>query len=206
MNDTQKETDDNVLVTMIKAGNATAFNQLLNRYRRSIYNLCYHMLTDSVEAEDAAQEVFIRAYFKLDSYDESRSKFSTWLFSIASHYCIDKLRPKRLPAIPWDELSNLARFSAQDTFQPEKMLLKAETTQEVRSLLNKLPPNYRAAIILKYWHGKSYEDIAQTQGTTVSAIKSRLFRARKMMAQAATHRQRSATAASRLAQAAAGIH
>ena len=175
-------------IAMTKAGNSAAFSKITEKYRQPIYNLCYRMLSDSMEAEDAAQEVFIRAYFKLNSYDDTR-KFSSWLFSIASHYCIDKLRAQRLKLVSWDDVSAWHSFSARDTSQPENVLLKTETNQEVYKLLKKLPPDYRAAIILKYWHDKSCKDIAQVLDTTASAIKSKLFRARRMMAQVAVQQE-----------------
>jgi RNA polymerase sigma-70 factor (ECF subfamily) len=170
-----------------KNGNCSAFDRVILKYQRPIYNLCYRMLADTMEAEDASQEIFARAYFKLNSYDDTRSQFSTWLFAIASHYCIDKLRPRRLNLISWDDLSAFYRVPAQNTSEPERALLRSETTEEVQLLLNELPPDYRAVVVLKYWQFRSYEDIAAILGTTVSAIKSRLFRARKMLAAASVH-------------------
>jgi len=190
--------EDQRWVALTKAGNSTAFSKIAEKYRKPIYNLCCRMLVDSMEAEDAAQEVFIRAYYKLNSYDETR-KFSTWLFSIASHYCIDKLRSQRLKLVSWDDSATWTAFPARETSQPEQVLLRTETNQEVYQLLKKLPPDYRAAIILKYWHHKSYQDIAQVLETTVSAIKSKLFRARKIMAQAAIQQGRASMVAPRLA-------
>ena len=169
-------------ITQTQAGDNEAFSRLVEKYQRPVYNLCYQMLGDRVEAEDAAQEVFIRAYYSLHTYDETRSKFSTWLYAVASHYCIDKLRLKRLKLVSWDDLAAWYRFPVQDNMQPEKALLTRETSQEVQTLLKTLPPDYQAAIIMRYWHYQSYQDIAQTLDTTVSAIKSKLFRARKMMA------------------------
>lgn len=180
--------EDKLWVELIKAGNSPVFSKLVSKYQRPIYNLCYQMLRDSMEAEDAAQEVFLRAYARLDTYN-SNHKFSTWLFAIASHYCIDILRPHRMQLVSWDDSPPVSRSSTQNAFQPEKMLLQAETRKEVESLLQTLPADYRRAVILKYWDYQSYQDIAQTLGTTVSAIKSKLFRARKMLAEAAAREQ-----------------
>ena len=123
----------------------------------------------------------MRAYFKLDSHLESY-KFSTWLFSIASHYCIDRLKKLRFQLVSWDDLAPWYRFPNQDAPQPEGALLEDEANREVRVLLHVLSLEYRTVIILKYWHGMSYQEIAQSLGTTVSTIKSRLFRARRMTA------------------------
>lgn len=172
-------------LTRTKYGDRQAFNNIVQKYQRPIYNLCYHMLQNVDESEDAAQEIFLRAYSKLNLYDDRR-QFSTWLFSIASHYCIDRLKRPRVRWISWDYLAP-GHLSPEDqnTPQPERVLIEMETIQEARALLNSLSSEYQAAIILKYWYSMSYQEIAQTLDTTVSVIKSRLFRARRMMAQAA---------------------
>lgn len=172
-------------LTMAKNGDKLAFNHIGEEYRQPIYNFCYRMLKNEDEAEDAAQEVLTRVYCKLNLYDETRTKFTSWLFAIANYYCIDQLRLRRHKLVPWDDLPTLSYLFAGETFQPEKVFLKKETNQEVHNLLKILPPDYRDTIILKYWHCRSYQDIAQTLNTTVSAIKSKLFRARQKMAQAA---------------------
>jgi RNA polymerase sigma-70 factor (ECF subfamily) len=164
-----------------KNGDSAAFSYIADRYQQPVYNLCYRMLGNAPDAEDAAQEVFIRAYARLDTYDDT-AKFSTWLFSIASHYCIDRLRKRRFNLIPWDELGAWYHFPDQATPQPEQALIEAEAAQEIQILLDWLPPDYRLAVILKYWYAMSCQEIAQTLETTVSAVKSKLFRARKMMA------------------------
>ena len=173
-------------LTQTKNGNSMAFCYIVEKYQQPVYNLCYRMLNNAADAEDAAQEVFIRAYSKLDSYDDA-SKFSTWLFSIASHYCIDRLRKRHFNLVSWDDLGSWYHFPDQGTPQPEEVLIKTEAAQELHILLNLLPPDYRMAVILKYWYAMSCQEIAQTLETTVSAIKSKLFRARKLLAaQAAT--------------------
>jgi RNA polymerase sigma-70 factor (ECF subfamily) len=170
-------------ITQVKAGDRIAFSQIVEKYQQPVYNICYHMLKNTEEAEDAAQEVFLRVYSKLDTYDDER-QFSTWLFSIASHYCMDRWKKRRFQLVSWDDLKHC--LSEQETIQPEKVFLEAEATQEVHDLLQTLRPDYRLIIILKYWHTMSYEEIAKTLDTTVSTIKSKLFRARKMLAKAAT--------------------
>jgi len=176
--------EEAIWLAQAKRGDSAAFTQIVEAYQRPIFNLCYRMLDDPAEAEDAAQEVFIRAFLKLQSYDETR-KFSSWLFSIASHYCIDRLRQRRLQWLSWDDLPSWRWLQGDDKSQPEEALVEDETTQELHAILNTLPPDYRAAVVLKYWHDLPYEEIADALETTVSAVKSRLFRARKMMADAA---------------------
>jgi RNA polymerase sigma-70 factor (ECF subfamily) len=173
-------------IVQTKQGDQTAFRQIVERYQRPVYNICYHMLRNPEDAEDAAQEVFLRAYAKLDTYDDGHH-FSTWLFAIASHYCMDRWKRRSLPLVSWD--SSGACLVDRETTQPEKVMLEAETSQEVRNLLQILRPDYRLLIIMKYWHTMSYEEIAKTLDTTVSTIKSKLFRAHKIMAQAVTQEE-----------------
>lgn len=164
-------------------GDRSAFMYLVEAYQRPVYNLCYRMLgSDAVEAEDAAQETFLRAYTKLNTYNPTR-KFSSWLFSIASHYCIDRLRQRRYQILGWDDLTPPQQgdlYSLEPG--PETAALAGEARETLYRLLNTLPPDYKAATILRYWHDMSYDEIAETLQTSVSAIKSRLFRARQMMA------------------------
>ncbi len=165
----------------VQKGDSAAFMCIVDAYQRPIYNLCYRMLGNSAEAEDAAQETFLRAYTKIDTYRDSR-KFSSWIFSIASHYCIDRLRRRRYQMVSWDELPPWRTLSSTEP-EPEEATLSQETQDTVHELLEHLPADYRAALILRYWYEMSYDEIADSLDTTISAIKSRLFRARQMMSQ-----------------------
>jgi RNA polymerase sigma-70 factor, ECF subfamily len=171
--------DETLWVMRARHGDEGAFSQLVEVYQRPVFNLCYRMLGDAAEAEDAAQETFIRAYTRLASYDPNR-KFSSWMLAIASHYCIDRLRQRRMGLVAWDDLPPGSWLSDTQA-KPEEVILDRETRRQVRELLNDLPPDYRAVVVLRYWQELSYEEIAETLHTTVPAIKSRLFRARQMM-------------------------
>ena len=171
-------------IAQVRRGDERAFAHLVESYQRAVFNLCYRMLWDAAEAEDAAQETFIRAYTRLASYDTNR-KFSTWLLSIASHYCIDRLRQRRPGLLSWDGLAPW-HLPSDPRPSPEEAALRHEAQHQVRALLEGLPPDYRVVLVLHYWHELSYEEIAQTLNTTLPAVKSRLFRARQMLAQAAT--------------------
>lgn len=164
-------------------GNQEAFAELVNTYQNAVYNLCYRMLGERTEAEDAAQEAFLRAYLNMDRYDQARS-FKTWLLSIASNHCIDRLRKRRLIWLSLEEpLPPNVRLSSDEP-EPEDAALDHERGQAVQTLLDELSSEYRAAVILRYWYDYSYAEIADTLDTTESAIKSRLFRARQALAAA----------------------
>jgi RNA polymerase sigma-70 factor (ECF subfamily) len=164
------------------AGDDRAFGRLIEAYQSPIYNLCYRLLGNAAEAEEAAQEAFLRAYTRLNSFDPNRS-FKSWLFSIAHHYCIDRLRRRRLTWLSLDD-EPLAEGLAwrATTPSPEETALRREHNDQVQAALDRLPPQYRSAVVMHYWYNLSYDEIAQTTGATVSAVKSRLHRARTALA------------------------
>jgi RNA polymerase sigma-70 factor (ECF subfamily) len=163
-------------------GDQDAFAQLVYAYQDAVYNLCYRMLGERSEAEDAAQEAFLRAYLNLTRYDTARS-FKTWVLSIASNFCIDRLRRRRLQWMPLDdEPSEDSLALPSDEPEPETVALVRERSAAVQALLNELSPDYRAAVVLRYWYDYSYAEIADIMETTESAVKSRLFRARQALA------------------------
>ncbi len=172
---------DSLWVQRTLAGDTQAFGELVRRYERDVFNLAYRMLNDWGEAEDAAQEAFLRAYAHLDRYDQQRS-FKTWLLSIASNHCIDRLRRRRLTLLSLDEPLPPHPALTSDTPGPEEATLANERSAQVQKLLDELNPDYRVAVILRYWYDFSYAEIAEMLETTESAIKSRLFRARQTLA------------------------
>ncbi len=166
------------LISSVRAGDQRAFAALIGAYQTGIYNLCYRMMGDAREAEDAAQETFLRAYSQFHRYDPIRP-FKTWLFAIASHHCIDRLRKRRNIWLSLDDdlLAEGALWRAS-TPNPEEIALRRERSDEVTTLLAQLAPKDRSAIVLRYWGGLSYAEIAVVLGASVSAVKSRLHRAR----------------------------
>jgi len=167
-------------LTAAQQGDTDAFCQLVTIYQKPVYNLCYRMLGDPDEADDAAQETFLRAYSGLQRYDCERS-FSTWLLSIAAHYCIDRLRRRRYLTFSFDQMPYLDPPDPAPS--PEASAAASETRRRVANLLNHLSPPDRAAIIMLYWYDFSYEEIAQALDLSVSALKSRLHRARRDLAE-----------------------
>ena len=159
-----------------RRGDQAAFSRLVEAYQRPVYNLCYRMLSNAPEAEDAAQETFMRMYTKLHTYQPDR-KLSSWVLSIASHYCIDRLRRRRGQWLSLDEEPVATTLPSQNR-GPEDLAMRAESRDEVQRLVDMLPAAYRVPLILRYWHDLSYAEIAEVMGLTVQAVKSRLHRAR----------------------------
>ena len=173
-----QDTDELQLIERAVAGDERSFAELVTRYQTAVYNLAYRMLGDAGEAEDAAQEVFLRIYRRLATYDADH-RFSTWVLSIASHYCIDLLRRKRPWLVPLENISNWMRARSRG---PEAAALAVEQQDIIRNLLAKLPEHYRLVLLLRYWHDLGYEEIAQVVDLPVSTIKARLHRARNALA------------------------
>jgi RNA polymerase sigma-70 factor (ECF subfamily) len=167
---------------LIKAqrGDAEAFTCLLEAYQRPVFNLCYRMLGNAQDAEDAAQETFLRAYQYLKRYDNSRP-FSTWLLSIAAHYAIDQIRKRKMQIVSVEELP------VPDLPEPspgmELNLSKKEEQQRIKAVIGVLDAADRAAVVMYYWYDFSYEEICQALSLSTSALNSRLHRARRVMAE-----------------------
>jgi RNA polymerase sigma-70 factor (ECF subfamily) len=159
-------------------GDEQAFTELVGAYQVPVYNLCYRMLGEPGEAEDAAQETFLKAYRNMQRYDPGR-KFVTWLLTIASNHCIDRLRKRRLTFLSLDTTPEIWDGNLPG---PEGRLEDLELQEEVQDMLNGLSGPDRAAILLRYWYDYSYEEIANTLTLSVSAVKSRLHRARRELA------------------------
>ena len=174
------EEQEALWITKALEGDDAAFGQLVEQYQRPVFSLCYRMLGNSKAAEDAAQESFIRAYRNLKRYDPDRS-FATWLLSIASHYCIDQMRKRKLDTVSTDALPAeiVADHNAPN---PEREFRSREKEAVIQNLLTELKPTDRAAIVLRYWHQYSEAEIAEALDISVSAVKSRLFRARQALA------------------------
>jgi len=164
---------------MARRGDRTAFARLVEAYQGPVYNLAYRMLGNMTEAEDAAQETFVRMYTKLHTYQPER-KLSSWVLSIASHYCIDRLRRRHGQWMSLDD-EPVATTLPSRLRNPEESVLREELRTEVQRMVDELPPAYRVPLILRYWYELSYQEIAEVMGLTVQAVKSRLHRARLQM-------------------------
>ncbi len=157
-----------------RKGDDDAFANLVDAYQGPVFNLCYRMLGNREEAEDAAQETFLKAYRALKQYDSSR-KFVNWILAIGSNHCIDRIRRRKFNILSFDEVLPMADHKSP---HPEAAVFEGEKKQAVQALLKNLEQKDRAAVVLRYWYEMSYDEIAGTLDLSVSAVKSRLHRAR----------------------------
>src|SRR5512142_1635295 len=170
-------------VAQAQQGSDEAFTHLVESYQTHVYNLCYRMLGEPEAAEDASQETFLRAYQHLHRYDRKRP-FGTWLLSIAAHYCIDRLRRRKFTMTSIDQDEEEGGFELPDANapNPESEAIYGEQRQQMQHLLKRLDSVDRAAIVMRYWNDCSEVEIAESLNLTVSAVKSRLHRARRTLA------------------------
>jgi RNA polymerase sigma-70 factor, ECF subfamily len=171
-------------VVQAQQGSDEAFTRIVETYQTPVYNLCYRMLGESEAAEDASQETFLRVYQHLHRYDQKRP-FATWLLSIAAHYCIDRLRRRKLAIFSIEEADESeAGFELPDPASPnpEAVSVSKEDRDRMQSMLHHLDATDRAAIVMRYWSDFSEAEIAEALHLTVSAVKSRLHRARRELA------------------------
>jgi RNA polymerase sigma-70 factor (ECF subfamily) len=158
-------------------GDHAAFARIVDAYKVPVYNLAYRMLRNAAEAEDAGQEIFLRAYTKLATYDRQR-KFSTWLLTIASNYCIDLLRRRRATFV---DIDDVAFALPSEAAGPERSAIDQEQREAVARAVGRLPDTYRLITVLRYYHDLSYEEIEQITGLSEATVKTRLFRARRQL-------------------------
>jgi RNA polymerase sigma-70 factor (ECF subfamily) len=174
--------DDLTLIERARRGDHAAYGQLVVRYRDAIHRLTYRILRHPGDAEDAAQDAFVRAYVALDSYNP-QYRFYTWLATIAQNVCFRSLRSRdwRIASVE-PVLVRAHRAYVEDG--PEIPLLMRERDETIRRLVDGLPDKYRQVLILRHWHELSYEEIARATELSLSAVKTRLHRARQMVASA----------------------
>ncbi len=173
---------EQALIQQVRSGDQAAYGELVGSYQKPVYHLCLRMLGDPGDAEDAAQETFLRAYMQIATYDATRS-FKTWLMAIASHYCIDRLRRKHVTLVSLDDEPLVQVLGLRcSAALPEEVALHGEQAHRMQRALTQLPAETRKVVTLRYWGDFSCEEIAEATGSTVNAVKSRLHRARAALA------------------------
>jgi len=166
---------------LIREGDAKAFELLVARHQRPVYNLALRFLSDSDEAEDIAQEVFIRLYKSAAAYTPD-AKFTTYLYTIVRNLCFNLLRSRRQAVIVSLEDEALPELSAKNE-DPVERITRQHVGEKVRQAVAKLPVNMRLAVLLSKYHGLSYDEIAGIMGCSVTAIKLRVHRAKAILAE-----------------------
>jgi RNA polymerase sigma-70 factor, ECF subfamily len=165
---------DERLTALAREGSEAAFTALVERYRRPVHALARRMLRHPADAEDAAQETFVRAYVRLTTFRPG-SNFRAWLLAITAHWCIDQLRRHQHAS-----LDACQTLDARDD-SPEAQALRAERRREVRRQLAALPDHYRRVIELRYWQDLTYAEVGDALAEPASTVRMRLFRAHRLI-------------------------
>ena len=171
---------DEELVTLSMGGDSESFNQLVLRWERPIYALAYRTLGREDEARDVCQETFLRAYRALPGF-KGEAKFSSWIYRIALNLCRDWMRKKRrtpvMQAPEGVDLADLAdRAAARGPVESiETLVARRQLSQRVAVAMRTLPEEQRTAIVLKEYHGLTFQEIAEMQGCPLSTVKTRLY-------------------------------
>jgi RNA polymerase sigma-70 factor (ECF subfamily) len=177
------EQNDAELVRQTLCGNTAAYNGLVTRYQRQVYNLAYRMLGNAEDAGDLVQETFLRAYGALASFRQDAS-FLTWLYKIASNLCIDQLRSRKAKgALSLDVELEEGREPAAESRDcaPEEVAIRdAVQTVVHRAILN-LPEKYRLVVVMRHLQDMSVDEIARALDLPTGTVKTHLFRAREML-------------------------
>ncbi|HET6559358.1 MAG TPA: sigma-70 family RNA polymerase sigma factor [Prolixibacteraceae bacterium] len=171
--------DDIYYIQAVRKGDVSAFAFLVERYQNMVYSLAFKLLKNTEDAEEMAQDTFIKAFQKLEMY-EGKSKFSTWLYSITYNACISELRKRR---IHFSSLED-QHFSDHDEMKMHSYFTENKKEDQERYLaiaLGKLPEDDQVLVTLYYYENQSMDEISMITGLTVSNIKVKIHRARKRM-------------------------
>jgi len=176
---------DYELIQACLAGNRDIFEELVKRYKNLVYSVILRMVNDREEANDLAQDVFIKIYKNLDKY-YPEYKFSTWVIRIATNHVIDYRRKKRQETVPIEEVE----FSLSAEESPEGAYIRREQKEELKKIVGDLPDMYKIPIVLYHEQGLSYQEISEIIDEPLSKVKNRIFRGRRMLKESLTNLNR----------------
>jgi RNA polymerase sigma-70 factor (ECF subfamily) len=171
------------LVAACVAGRSGAFDLIVERHRRSIYQLCYRFVGNHEDASDLSQDVFLRAFRGLRNF-KGQSSLGTWLYRIAVNVSLNRVSAKA----PVSEPIEKQQYVDLRSESPSDRVLRGERAEQVRAAIAQLPRKQRAALILRIYHDLSHQEIADTLGSSVGAVKANVFHAlhnlKKLLAEA----------------------
>jgi RNA polymerase sigma-70 factor, ECF subfamily len=164
--------DDVALVARCRTGDRAAFDVIVQRHQRTVYQVCYRFVRNHEDAADLAQDVFVRAFKGLRTF-KGDAQLSTWLYRIGVNVCLNRVAAKRVVIEPLEPSQHIDDRGVD----PFRQVAQAEKATVVRRAIAQLPPKQRATLLLRVYQELSHEEIAQTLGTSVGAAKANLFHA-----------------------------
>jgi RNA polymerase sigma-70 factor (ECF subfamily) len=176
---------DTVLVERVKQGNSGAFEELVRRYEHKVYSITYRMMGNPEDAREAQQEAFLRAYRFLPKF-ESKSSFYTWLYRIATNVSLTKLRRRKAPPTvsldePLNEEGSGTLEIPDEVHTPQTEFKRRRLRDAIQKAVDELPSDYKPVVVLRDMEGLPNEEVSETLGISVPAVKSRLHRGRMML-------------------------
>lgn len=175
------------LIQLFQNGKEEVFEEIVYRYQKKVYNTTYRMMGNHEDANDLAQEAFLRVYRNLKRF-QGKASFSTWLFTITSNICRDELR-KRQRRLKTHSLSDpiqvkdgeIERDIPDNSMTPEEHSINQELRDQIQTVLDDLPSEQKEVIVLRELQGFSYEEISEITDVAIGTVKSRISRARRNM-------------------------
>lgn len=185
INFTENAKNDFHLVQKALNGDQRAYADLMQRYKDAIYFMALKMVNNKEDAMDLTVETFGKAFEKLEKYQPSHA-FSTWLFRVATNNCIDFIRKKKLNTLSLngmldDDGEERSLQIKADVLNPEETWIKNQQTQELKTLIESLPPRYYKLITLRYFDELAYDEIAEQLDLPIGTVKGQLFKARNLL-------------------------
>ncbi len=179
--------DDHTLVRRALSGDQEAYREIVNRYQRPIFSLILRMVRDRSLAEELAQDAFVKAFTRLESFDPSH-KLSSWLFKIAHNTAIDQLRRRRVDTVPIEGADDdspgwIASVADESEPSPERRAAQMDLMRGLEVAVGRLRPDYREVILLRFQEGLAYDEIAEVTGLPLGTVKTHIHRARKELAE-----------------------
>lgn len=175
----------NKRIKEVLKGDQNAFAEIVELFQDKLYRICYRMLGNQHEAEDIAQEAFVRAFINIHTFDTNR-KFSTWLYRIGTNLCIDRIRKKKpdyyldAEVAGTEGLNMYSQIASRDEL-PEQEVLKMEMQDRVQYEISRLPDKYRAVIVLKYMEDLPLQEISEILEMPLGTVKTRIHRGREAL-------------------------
>jgi RNA polymerase sigma-70 factor, ECF subfamily len=178
------QSPDSDLANLARHGDLEAFGELVRRYQSAVFSVCYRLLGERRSAEDLAQETFLRAFLRLDTYQLERP-FGPWIRRVAANLSINAIKASWMATLPLEDEDTALAVDPQEG--PEEAAVRQEISQNLSRAIRSLRPHQRAVIELSHFQGLSYAEIAAELEMPLSDVKSHLFRARKQLAEILSH-------------------
>ncbi len=169
--------DDNQLIDQVRTGKLTAYRTLVERYQDYVYTICFRVLGNREDAEEVAQDAFVKAYRGLERF-QGQAKFTTWIYRIAMNSAISYRRKKKIPMETLEDYKQFDRGEISDMTNYQRL----EQKKFLQIALNRMLPDDVSVLTLFYFKELSMEEMSETTGISVSTLKVKLFRARKRLA------------------------